>query len=331
MWKYCSYSPLRISFAGGGTDIAPFVDEYGSSVVNATFDRGVMLNYREDQYPLEISSRDFFSSTVSGVHSERRGMPGKLVDLFTEMGITKGSVLISSDVPPGSGLGSSSALILGALELIHTIRGEKVERDSLAEEAYRVERDFFKITLGLQDPYAIAYGGFKSFNFDRNGISNSIFDLNRDFIRKFETSLLLVYTGKTRQSSRILSDQVRKSHQKDPETIEKLAAIKKLALEMKDAISRERYQEITSIINTGWEIKKSLGRDVTNDTVDGIIRAAMRNGADAARLLGGGSQGFVLLLSQDRIVELQKKMLNYSRFVVRVSFDSLGTRIIPHR
>ena len=123
MWDVVSYSPLRVSLAGGGTDIPPYSDLYGSAVVNATIDRGVTLKYNFDQKPLEISSRDFFRSSIAGKHTRRKGLQEKLADLFTDFGISKGRLLINSDVPPGSGLGSSSSLILAALNLIHSVRG----------------------------------------------------------------------------------------------------------------------------------------------------------------------------------------------------------------
>ena len=327
MWDVVSYSPLRVSLAGGGTDIPPYSDLYGSAVVNATIDRGVTLKYKFDQKPLEISSRDFFRSSIVGKHTRRKGLQEKLADLFTDFGISKGRLLINSDVPPGSGLGSSSSLILAALNLIHSVRGENVSREELAAEAYRLEKEYFGITLGKQDPYAIAFGGFKYMQFSKDAFDISFFDESSDFINKLQSSMLLVYTGKTRESSRILKEQVSLSGKGDKKIIERLDRVKQLAVEMKVAIEKEDLSTLCSIINRGWELKKSLGSQVSNPTVDNIIEKAFSYGALAARLLGGGSQGFVLVISDPGNVDLQKEMLNHSTFAVRVSFDRNGSRI----
>lgn len=328
MWDVVSYSPLRVSLAGGGTDIPPYSDLHGSAVVNTTIDRGVTLKYNFDQKPLEISSRDFFRSSIVGKHTRRKGLQEKLADLFTDFGISKGRLLINSDVPPGSGLGSSSSLILAALNLIHNVRGETYSREELAAEAYRLEKEYFGITLGKQDPYAIAFGGFKYMEFSKDAFDISFFDESSGFISNLQSSMLLVYTGKTRESSRILKEQVTRSGKGDKKIIERLDKVKQLATEMKVAIEKEDFPSVCSIINKGWELKKSLGSEVSNVTVDRIIEKAFANGALAARLLGGGSQGFVLVLSEPGNIDLQKEMLNYSTFAVRVSFDRDGTRII---
>lgn len=327
MWDITSYSPLRVSLAGGGTDIPPYSELYGSAVVNTAIDRGVTVKYKFDQEPLEISSRDFFRSTVVGKKTSRKGIQEKLADLFVDFGINSGRLLINSDVPPGSGLGSSSSLILAALSTIHTIRGESVAREELAAEAYRLEKDYFGITLGKQDPYAIAFGGFKYMEFKGENFELSYFSTSPRFDLEVQSSMLLVYTGRTRESSRILREQVSKSVRGDRSTIERLDQVKALAVEMKTSIEKEDFPSICNIVNKGWELKKKLGKEVSNPTVDRIIDAALSKGAMAARLLGGGSQGFVLVLSKPGNIELQKEMLNLSTFAVRVSFDREGTRI----
>ncbi len=328
MWDITSYSPLRISLVGGGTDIPPYIDTHGSSVINTTIDRGVSLRYRYDHEPLEISSRDYFRSSVGGARRSRTGISGQIADLFAEFGIDKGRVLINSDVPPGSGLGSSSALILAALNLIHSIRGETISRKDLAESAYRLEKDTFHIMLGKQDPYSIAFGGFKHLEFKNGGYNINYFDPKSDFVKRLESSMLIVYTGKTRESSAILQDQVRRSERNEKNTIGSLDRLLSLSYEMKTAMENSDFNRVCSLVNRGWEIKKTLGTKVTNDRVEKIISAALSNGGKAARLLGGGSQGFVLVLSDSPLIELQRKMLLHSKFVVRVSFDTDGTRVV---
>ena len=328
--KLISYSPLRISFGGGGTDISPFIDEYGSAVLNTTIDRGVRVKYIDDGFPLEISSRDFVKSYLIS-HEKRTAtnVSEKLVDLFGSRNVQSGRVLMNSDVPPGSGLGSSSALTTSVINLINNLNGKNCTALELADESFVTERDILRVTLGRQDPYAISVGGFKFMEFLGNNVRIEKFDLNSPFLNMLEKNILLIYTGKTRESSLALAEQVEKSRNGEKETISRLLDLKSVAFEMRDAIRSEDFHKLTTLINRGWEIKKTLGRNVTNDKIERIIRKARSSGALAARLLGGGSQGFVLLVAEEgKLKDLQDSMVRVSQLVVRVSFDERGTRIV---
>lgn len=327
--RITSYSPLRVSFSGGGTDISPFIEQYGAALINTTIDRGVTVKYRNDSNPIEVSSRDFLRASVHGSSRARKGLSSLIVRFLEQMGVDRGTMIINSDVPPGSGLGSSSALITAIMAIVETLQGNRIIPEKLAESSYRWEKEFFGITLGKQDPYAIALGGFKYM--EMNGHENSAvhFIHSNDFLKRIEASSLLVYTGKTRESSQVLQEQVQKSSTGDDSTIENLKRLKEMSLKMKMAIEAEDMETFANLINYGWSIKRQLSSSVTNKRVDHIISTAMNHGAKAARLLGGGSQGFIYILSEENnLFNLQKEMLKVSKFAIRFSFDPLGTRII---
>lgn len=165
--------------------------------------------------------------------------------------------------------------------------------------------------------------------FRRNDETTQIFDLSDPFVNDLQNSILLVYTGNTRESSQSLQDQVSKSEHGDEVTTESLGKIKNLAFQMSKAIKAQNRDEVCNIINDGWAIKKSLGNNITNNRIDKIIDYAMNNGAKSAKLLGGGSEGFILLIgNKDNIASLQSKMMLKSDFVIRVRFDGRGTRVI---
>ncbi len=324
-----SYSPLRISFGGGGTDIEPFVSKYGGSVINTTIDRGVLVKYRSDNFPLELSSRDFVKSYVVNMNHGKETVTEKMASLIMSRGISTGRVIMSGDVPPGSGLGSSSAAISSLLNLINRITGKASNSDELAEEAYQIEKNYFKIVLGKQDPYATSYGGFKYMEFRGNEVKYESLNGYTDFIRELENRTILVYTGRTRQSSEVLLDQVNRAEKGDTEITEKLQKMRDIACSMKKSVVGNDFNGFADGINEGWEIKKTLGSEITNPRVERIMKLAMKNGGMAARLMGGGSQGFVLIVSRENMMsELQRRMMDYSAFVIRISFDLKGTRFI---
>ena len=322
MWSRNSYAPFRISFAGGGTDVPPYVERSGGVVVNATIDRGVTTRFASDGLPLEISSRDLLESHTFGIRVGRKsGVMDRLVSLMQENKVTTGKISINSDVPPGSGLGSSSALTISMLQILDSIKGNKdVSADDIAARALEIERNFLHIALGKQDPYAIASAGFKKVEFGVDGGVKYSFLKNEEFVSDLESRCLLVYTGKTRESSRLLRRQMELSGKGEARVIESLNSIRKIAESIYRAAENGDMEEFCELVNEGWALKRNLGEGITNDRVEGIISVAMKNGSRAARLLGGGAQGFILLIAGDsRISELQRRMMSVSKFVIRVS------------
>ncbi|HKJ96395.1 MAG TPA: kinase, partial [Thermoplasmataceae archaeon] len=307
-----SYSPLRISFGGGGTDISPFPETHGGAVINTTIDRGVTVTYKEDRYPLEISSRDFVSSYILSSGRKPGNVLEKLMDLFDTNEIRTGRVIINSDVPPGSGLGSSSALTTAVLKLIYELRGKDRSEMEIASEAFETEKNKFGVTLGKQDPYAISLGGFKFMKFRKDGVDNYSIRNQDSFVRNLESRILLVYTGETRESSDVLMEQVQKASRNDQDVLSNLVVLRDLAENMRKSVINEDMDKFIEDINEGWDIKKKLGTNVTNNKIDRIIRNALDNGAQGAKLMGGGSQGFLLIVSKEEMIsELQKKMLQW--------------------
>lgn len=325
--RYAAYSPFRISFGGGGTDISPFSDVHGGAVVNTAIDRGVTVLYTPDEYDLEISSRDFLKSIMIGKDGGKNDVLGKMSRLLESRGISKGRIAINSGVPPGSGLGSSSALTTAVLKLIYQIQGEEVDPWALAREAFRLEHDYFGITLGKQDPFAVSLGNFKYMEFEASAERSTDLSRYSDFMGELEKRTLLVYTGKTRESTSVLQEQVEKSQKGDENIVSNLKFMKGLAAEMRDSVVSGNFDNFAAAVNSGWGLKKQLGKKVSNERIDSLISHSLDNGAIAAKLMGGGADGFLLVISRhDSVQQLQKSLLDFSSFVVRVSFDKNGTR-----
>ncbi|MGC8538226.1 MAG: kinase [Candidatus Micrarchaeia archaeon] len=322
------YSPLRVSFIGGGTDISPFPDEYGGAVLNTTIDIGVLVRYMPDAFPLEIVSRDLVLSYLVGMKS--RSNLEKLAKVLSENGLGHGKILINGDVPPGSGLGSSSALVTALTLLSSNAKGKKLGPMDLALKAYNTERNDLGVLLGFQDPYAIAIGGFKFMELNGPGkYSIERFRKSKSFIEYISSHMLLLYTGSSRESTMALREQVSKSQKGDGKTIERLLKLKQLAFEARDCARSSDLEGFANVINSGWKIKRELSSSVSNDRIDSLVNFGIRNGAMAGRLLGGGSDGFIMFIAKEKSLEhLQKALSRSNGFVVRASISKKGTHLL---
>jgi D-glycero-alpha-D-manno-heptose-7-phosphate kinase len=321
-----SYSPLRVSFSGGGTDISPFLENYGSKVFNTTIDHGVHIIYSRDNLPLEVSSRDFLRTVVLG-EGHGKSFQGKIIDLLTSYGIDKGRLYINGEVPPGSGLASSSAMITALMRIILELRNEYEDPYQLAKLSYKAEKELFGITLGIQDPYAISIGGFKYMKSDGKNVEIKKYSNNK-FLNTLGEGLLICYTGGTRESSEVLRTQVKSSMENNKDTINHLSKLKDITESVVSAVENEDYQDFCNQINYGWAEKRLLSQSVSSPIVDKIILDALENGADAGRLLGGGNQGFVLVICKpERLWNVQKRLMNLSDFVIRITPTFDGTRL----
>ena len=320
--------PYRVSFSGGGTDVSPFPEMFGGCVINTTIDKGIRLSYVDDGQPLEISSRDLLKSWSFSNQIHNNFLEGVTM-LFKERGIVKGRLNISGDVPPGTGLGSSSALVLGLLHILKILNGEEVTKASLAKETYEVEKNFFGATLGKQDPFAVSFGGMKYMEFSGDSYKMEVFDHESPFVKLLEKSTLMVFTGSSHNSSNELQEEVSKLKNGSNELIERLLEIKKNTEEAREAIEENSFDRFVNLVNSGWELKKGLAKNITNSRVDALIRAALESGAGAARLMGGGSEGFILIIGNHKnLWKIQRKMMEYSDFVTRISFDNMGARSV---
>ncbi len=322
--------PYRISFTGGGTDIPPFPEMYGGRVINATIDRGIRLEYVDDGQPLEISSRDLLKSWSFSKKVHNSFMEG-IATLLKARGVVSGRISISGDVPPGTGLGTSSSLVLGLIQIEKVLNGKELMREELAKEAYDVERNFFGATLGWQDPFAIAFGGFKYFEFSGSNFTMEAFDYRSYIVQQIEKSTLMVYTGSSHNSSDELQGEVSKLKEGSTVIIKRLLDIKRNTEEARKAIKESDFHKFATLVDDGWRLKKALSDKISNPNVDRLIKEAKDSGALAARLMGGGSEGFVLILADpDNLWSVQKVMMEHSDFVTRVSFDLAGPKVLSH-
>ena len=293
-------APLRISFAGGGTDVPPFPAREGGLVLNATINRyayGTLRPRTDDR--IQIESVDFGQTTTYGVEDnvvfngkidlakaairEIVGRAGPGFELF-----------LHSSAPPGSGLGSSSAMMVTLVGLLKEFRNLALTDYEVAELAYRIEREELGIKGGLQDQYAAAFGGFNFIELDGSRVVVNPLRMGADTILELEHNMLLCYTGTTRQSDHIIEDQTSRFEADEAETLAGLRVQKELAVQIKDALLRRRLSEFGALLDSAWQAKKRMSPRITNETIDEMYEEARRHGALGGKVTGAGGGGFIL-------------------------------------
>lgn len=291
-------APLRVSFGGGGTDVEPFCVNQGGAIIGSTINKYAYCSIvpRDDE-EIIVHSLDF-DMTVKYNTRENYVYDGKL-DLVKAalkgMDIRQGcEVYLQCDAPPGSGLGTSSTVMVAMLAAMARWKGVEMDAYRLADLAYEVEREDLKIAGGYQDQYAATFGGFNFIEFHgRNNVVVNPLRIKKDIIHELQYNLLLCYTGNIHISANIIKDQVLNYEKKDG--FEAMCEVKALAYAMKDELLKGNLHSFGKLLNYGWESKKRMSSKITNPQVDALYNEAMAAGALGGKLLGAGGGGYLLM------------------------------------
>ena len=322
-------APLRIGFGGGGTDVSPYPEERGGAVLSATIDKYAYcsLAARDDE-SVNVTSLDYDLVTKYPLN-DKLEYDGKLdlVKAATKvMGIKKGiDLFLHSDMPPGSGLGTSSTMtvaLVGALG--HWLKLPFGEYD-VAELAYSIERQEAGIKGGKQDQYAASFGGFNFIEFLGTTTIVNPLRVKNEILNELEYRLMLCYTGKTRLSAGIIDDQVRGYTKKEADVVRALDETKALAIAMKNALLLGQIDEFGSLLNKAWLSKKKFTPKMTDTHIDELYDVARQNGAIGGKLLGAGGGGYLLLLCEfDKRHIVAQKLEEHGGKVVNFAFEFNG-------
>ena len=291
-------APLRVSFGGGGTDVAPFCVEQGGAIIGSTINKYAYCSIvpREDDQII-VHSLDF-DMTVKYNTRENFVYDGKL-DLvkaaLKAMEIDRGcEVYLQCDAPPGSGLGTSSTVMVALLIAMARWKGVEMDGYRLADLAYQVEREDLKIAGGYQDQYAATFGGCEVIEFDgRNKVVVNRRRRRKDLIHELQYNLLLCYTGNIHVSANIIQDQVQNYEKKD--AFDAMCEVKALAYAMKDELLRGNLHSFGKLLDYGWQSKKRMSSKITNPQIDELYEEALKAGALGGKLLGAGGGGYLLM------------------------------------
>jgi D-glycero-alpha-D-manno-heptose-7-phosphate kinase len=295
-------APLRISFAGGGTDVPPFPQLEGGCVLSTTISRYAYctLQLRED-HNVVVHSLDYGLS-VTYPPEDALEYDGKLdlvkaaIRKLRPGGDQRGfDLLIHSDAPPGSGLGASSALMVALVGALKECFNLPLTDYEVADLACHIEREELGIQGGLQDQYAAAFGGCNYIEFLPDRVIVNPLKISADVINELQYNLLLAYTGTMRLSGHIIQDQVDRYERRDPDAMEALRELKRLTIEMKNAILRRELGDFGALLHEEWEHKQKVSSKISNAQLDALYQLARERGALGGKVTGAGGGGYMLL------------------------------------
>lgn len=330
-----SKAPLRLGLAGGGTDVAPYSELYGGSILNATIsmyayatisprkDGKILLNAidRKEQY--ELKSEDHL--TIDGKLDLHKGIYNRVVKNFTGIPL---SFELSTyvDAPPGSGLGSSSTLVVAILGAFAEWLGLPLGEYDLAHLAFEIEREDLNMAGGKQDQYAATFGGvnFMEFSEKDNVIVNPL-RIREKYLDELAHNLVLYHTETSRLSSKIIEQQSTNVSNKNETTILAMHKLKEQAIRMKEALLKGQLDKIGEILDFGWQYKKNMASGITNPLIDEIYSMAMKSGATGGKISGAGGGGFMFFYcpgtTRSKVVEALKQFGGQTK---RYEFTSKG-------
>lgn len=301
--KFISKAPFRIGLAGGGTDVSPFSDLHGGYILNATIDLfattiilprndgKIIIDARNSGKRIELDSKEVLDD-IPGL-SLQVGVYNHIVKNFSKKPLSF-EMITTIDVPSGSGLGTSSTIvvsIIGAfMEWLKIPLGEY----DIAHMAVVIEREELKMSGGKQDQYAATFGGFNFMEFYENRVIVNPLRLKPELIREFNHHLLLFYTKTERESSKIIDTQRQNFKNEVSQVIESTKKLKEQALLMKEALLVGNISDIGKLLNLGWENKKKLAEGITNPQIEKVYETAVNAGATGGKISGAGGGGFMI-------------------------------------
>ena len=325
-------TPFRVSFGGGGTDIETYYIKHGGLVVSTTIDKyfySVLMPRDDDRF--ELASADY---GYSGVFDSVDKIPDDdafripkavLAHLGCETGI---KLFMSSEIPAGTGLGSSCAVSVNLVNLISTYLGKQMDKEELAETAFYIDTGVLGFPIGKQDQYASAFGGLNMIEFTKDGVTVKPLDISKETIQMLDDRIMLFFGGSTRNASSILTEQKADSAS-NKDVISSLDKIKELAIQMKTALEDNDLDGFGNLLHESWLSKRTLNKKVSNDFIDEAYTAARRAGATGGKIAGAGGGGFLILYCDPaKQPDVTKAMSNIGWNRMDFCFENKGSMVL---
>lgn len=327
---YRSKAPLRIGLAGGGTDVSPYCDLYGGAILNATISLYAYATIEpNDTQEIIIEAVDRSESLqyawlpelpIDGTLDLAKGAYNHLVKKY---GAVPSGFKLSTivDAPAGSGLGSSSTLMVAIIGVFAEWLNLPLGEYDIAQMAYDIERVELSMAGGKQDQYAATFGGVNFMEFyDNNKVIVNPLRIKPEYLNELENNLLLYFTATSRNSSTIIEAQSRNVKENNQQSIDAMHNLKQQAQMMKEALLKGNIHEIGGILDFGFRFKKQMAQGISNNMMDELYEAALKAGATGGKISGAGGGGFMMFYCPGN-----------SRYAVKKMLQSIGGEFRPYQ
>lgn len=328
-------SPVRISFAGGGTDLPAYYERFGGAVLSTAINKYfyTILCQRHDGRIQVISSdlrifETWHDIAALDAHGSGLEIPlAVLKDLGCDISV---DLFLSSEIPPGTGLGSSASVCVNLLKTLATYVDRPFSKYDLAERAFHIARNTLGRHVGRQDEFAAAFGGLNFITFGTDGLTDvQPLDLDSELLRELQSNLMLFFTGSAHHSWTILQDQEKSTRGQTGAAIDALHEVRSLADSMLAALRSEDLSQFGSLLDKGWQAKKRISGKISNSRIDHLYELARNNGAAGGKITGAGGGGFLLLYCEPEYQEAVRKALRIEGIQeMAFSFDNSGAQVI---
>lgn len=330
-----SKAPLRISLAGGGSDVSPFSDMFGGAILNATISLFAKASIeptndgRISFFLADINKEISFNATeilpVDNDFSLHAGVYNRIVKDFSRKALSF-RLTTAVDAPPGSGLGTSSTLVVAILGAFAEWLKLPLGEYDLAHLAYEIERVDLKMAGGKQDQYSATFGGvnFMEF-FDNDKVIVNPLRIKDIYLQELSNNLILFNTETSRLSAKIIEAQQNNVRNGNVQSIEAMHKMKQQSVMMKEALLKGNLGAIGEILNYGWHYKKQMADEISNQALDNLYETAISNGATGGKISGAGGGGFMLFYCPGNTkFEVAQALKQYGGQVLRYSFTTKG-------
>jgi D-glycero-alpha-D-manno-heptose-7-phosphate kinase len=318
-------APFRLSFFGGGTDYQPFFEEYGGSVLSTTFDKYIQTTLRvcPPFFDYHTMVRYRITELVRKTEEIKHPLVRNCM-LFTDMHNL--SIGYDSDLPARSGVGSSSSFAIALLQGLYALQGKYVDKHQLAKEAIHIEREMCDESGGWQDQIAAAYGGLNRIDFDSDGFSVNPVIISKERKKHLEDSLLMFFTGLSRNSSEVAEVQVKATKSKIGQLLEMKALVPKAEQIL---TSGSDLNEFGRLLDHTWQLKRGITDKVSTDSIDEIYARGKAAGAIGGKLMGAGGGGFMVFFAEPDKHSAIREALSQLVYVP-FKFENDGVRVIHY-
>jgi D-glycero-alpha-D-manno-heptose-7-phosphate kinase len=302
---YRSKAPLRIGLAGGGTDVSPYSDQFGGAILNATVSLFAYANIEllnENKITVEALDRnekqEFDLADQLTIDGKLDLLKGVYNRIYKDYLLPTSGFRLSTfvDAPAGSGLGTSSTLVVAILgAFVEWLKLPLGDYD-IAHYAYQIERNDLKLTGGKQDQYAAMFGGVNFMEFyEADKVIVNPLRIKPEYLHELENNLVLFFTSTSRESATIIDEQVKNVNSKNEKSIEAMHQLKEQARMMKEALLKGRLDEFGAILDFGFLQKRRMASKISNSKIEEIYEAAKKAGATGGKISGAGGGGFMIL------------------------------------